>query len=282
MNRIIVGGIGIGAVVLAAALPFLSRAPLSNGALPAGMGTALVQGGELGTGLDSAAPGLNGFPGQGGDTDPIRQYLHQNPEVIVEALQIYERRQIAQAERQRTELFAQLSGDLVQGDGVFLLGPEDADVLVVEFFDYQCPFCRQGFEHLMQVVEADPKVRVAFVEFPVLGPVSDLAAAASLAAIEQDLYMAFHTGLMRADGQLSEATVFQIAEEVGLDLERLRADMGSQKIGEALAANHRIAEMLSIRGTPSFFVGDQFLGGFVEADVLRARIAEERAEASRS
>ncbi|MEM9122719.1 MAG: DsbA family protein [Pseudomonadota bacterium] len=210
------------------------------------------------------------------ETDPIRHYLYQNPEAVYEALQIFRLRQENQEDETRIQLFSQMLPNLLTSDGVYVLGPEDADVTVVEFFDYRCPFCRQGFEAVMQLIKSDPSVRVAFVEYPVLGPLSEVAARASIAAMKQGQYMPFHRALMEIDGDLTAERIDAIAEGLGMDLEAMHAVMTQTETSGALSLNLQIGEALNIRGTPSFFIGREYVGGFIDFAEMQAVVERAR------
>lgn len=211
----------------------------------------------------------------------IHDYLLSNPEVLVEALRVYERRQKDQvAARQREAILANLEG-LADDPLAPVLGNPEGDVLVVEFFDYRCPYCRQVAGKLRDAVEADGNIKLIMKEFPILGPESLHAARVALAADMQGMYEELHFALMASSGKLDDKAVFAIAEQTGLDMERLRNDMLSEEIDEALRRTYELAEALEIRGTPAFVIGKQLVPGALELEDFKALVAEARA-ASRS
>lgn len=221
----------------------------------------------LATGL--AVPSWGAAQPAAGELDPevlgpmIRNYLLTHPEVVVEAIEAYQARQDAlEAERVRERLVSyRASIDAPAFRPV--LGNPDAGLTVIHFFDYNCGFCKRMREDVNAVLEADPDLRFAQIEFPILAESSAIAARAALAADRQDLYEPFHNALMAYRGTLDEGIIFAIAEGEGLDLDRLRADMGDPTVTATLQANRVMAEALGIRGTPAYVIGDRVIPGAV-------------------
>lgn len=210
----------------------------------------------------------------------VREYLRENPEVIIEALQEYERREEAARLAEQTAAMEKyvwaLNNDPASPDN----GVDGGDVTLVEFFDYQCGYCKRLFPSLMEIMEGDQNLRVVFKELPILGPASTFAARAALAAQKQDKYMAFHTALMDLRGQLSEASVMKAASEVGLDTVQLVVDMRDPSIQEHLDRNRQIAEAIGVTGTPAMVVGTQLIPGALDKNGLKQIIENVRAESS--
>ncbi len=205
----------------------------------------------------------------------VREYILEHPEIITEALDLLQQREeMAELERQRAALVAQ--HDAIFNSQSPVMGNPNGDVTLVEFFDYQCGFCKRVLDDVFAVAEDDPGLRVIFKDLPILGPASTVAARASLAARNQGLYSEYHNALMGHRGQLSEALIFDIAADVGLDVDRLRRDMDAPEIRDELNANIRLAQQLGIRGTPAFVIGDEVVPGArslqeIEAFIERAR-----------
>jgi protein-disulfide isomerase len=231
-------------------------------------------------GASDPAPAATGALTDGQRADVrgvVRQYLIENPSVIVEALEILEAHQQA-AERDRTQAaIAEHRAALFETPGDPTIGLESASVTIVEFFDYQCPYCKRMTEGLMAVAAQDPDLRVVFKEFPILGEASVVASRAALAAAKQGKYIEFHVTLMAQRGKLSPASIDQAARTAGLDAERLSRDMQAPDIEAAMQANHRLAQAVGITGTPALIIGDQLVPGAVEPARLRSMIARVRA-----
>lgn len=152
-------------------------------------------------------------------------------------------------------------------------GNPDGDVTVIEFFDYNCPYCRMVAPILAEIRKTDKGVRFIFKEFPILGPSSDFAARAALAAQKQDGYLALHAQLMQGKAAANESTVMMAAEVVGLDADRLRADMDDPAIAAAIEQNHALALRLRISSTPTFVIGNRIYRGAADLETFRAEIA---------
>jgi protein-disulfide isomerase len=206
----------------------------------------------------------------------VRDYLSQHPEVIVDALKQYQNKQAAQqADKMRTTI-ASLADDLLKDTGSPVGGNLEGDVTVVEFFDYQCPYCKAVAPSLTKAVAADGKVRIVYKEFPILGATSITAAKAALAAEQQGKYVAFHDKLFAHKGRLDDAAIFSTAGGVGLDVTRLKADMEKPQIKDEIDRNYRLADKLSIQGTPAFVIGRELLPGAASIDELSATIKRAR------
>ncbi|MFQ5972892.1 MAG: DsbA family protein, partial [Alphaproteobacteria bacterium] len=206
----------------------------------------------------------------------VRDYLLENPEVIVEVLQrIQERRQQAQREQYQANLVSAQDGIFDETRDPFAGNPE-ASVTVVEFFDYHCPFCKRMANGIALLTEQDDDVKVVFKEFPVFGPESVFAARAALASKKQGMYREFHLALMRNRGRLNESIVMRLADRVGLDTDRLREDMQAPEIEETIRHNLQLAQRLGIRGTPSFIIGDELVPGALDISTMRRLIQAKR------
>lgn len=206
----------------------------------------------------------------------IREYLLANPEVLVEAMQEYERKQDsqrdAQAEKAIKENLTALIGDTENP----VAGNPQGDVVIVEFSDYQCPYCKRAHSAVKSVLAADGKVKLIFKDLPILGEASKTAAIAALASVKQGKHLAFHNALMEFGGKLDSDKIFDIAGTAGLDVAKLKQDMEDPNIKKIIERNMTLAGQLGVRGTPAFVVGTQFVPGAVDADTLRQLIADAR------
>ena len=199
----------------------------------------------------------------------IHDYLMQNPDVLIEALRTAEDAKGKQALSDRR-------AEILYDPATPVGGNPHGDVSIVEFFDYRCPYCKQVQPALETLLGQDPKLRFVYKEMPVLGPSSVVAAHAALAARLQGKYEPFHNAMMATKGQISEDVVYRVAGSVGLDVERLKRDMASPEVDQAVKANLALAEALDIRGTPGFIIGNHIIPGAIELDSLKDLIAESR------
>ncbi len=206
----------------------------------------------------------------------VREYILKNPEIIIEAARILRKREETAALNQtRRNILAQRD-ELFNDPASPVGGNPQGDVTVVEFFDYQCPYCKRVFPSIQALLAEDRNLRYVFKEFPILGKASVFAARAALAAQRQGKYLEFHMVMMPAQGKLTEAKVMRLAEDVGLDVDRLRRDMADRDIGDMLRRNQELARALNVNGTPAFVIGDTVVPGAVDINTLRSLIARAR------
>jgi len=208
----------------------------------------------------------------------VREYLIRNPKVIVEAIQELRRRQAAATQARVGDTIAAMSNEVFASESSPVGGNPDGDVTLVEFFDYNCPYCRAVKPTVFEVLKSDGKLRFVYKEFPILGESSVFAAKAALAANRrsQDLYEELHNRLLDAKGRLTEESVLAVAADIGLDVARLRKDMEDPAIQTEIDRNKALAQRLGITGTPAFVVGREILPGAQSGPTLRQAIRRVR------
>ncbi len=206
----------------------------------------------------------------------IRDYLANNPEMLLDALQAAEDKLKSESKDKAAQALSARRREVLDDPESPVGGNPKGDVSLVEFFDYRCPYCKQVEPALEALLGQDKQLRFVYKEFPVLGADSVTASRAALAARKQGKYDALHHALMGTKGQLDEATVLKVAQSVGLDAERLKRDMAAPEIDHALKANLQLAEALDIRGTPGFVIGDEIVPGAIGLDTLKSLIAAAR------
>ena len=205
------------------------------------------------------------------------QAIRENPQIILEAVQILETEQ-ANAQAQAQTQVLQDERDVLERDpNAPVLGNPDGDVTVVEFFDYNCPFCRRAMPEVQGLLDGDKNVRLVYREWPILGEGSVFAARAALASREQGKYEEFHWALMGMQERAEEDSIMRIAAEIGLDVEKLRADMDAPEIEEHIATSNRLSQGLGFNRTPSFVIGDNLVPGIIEEEELRSLVEDVRA-----
>lgn len=202
----------------------------------------------------------------------VRDYLLKNPEVLREAITELNKRQEAQAAEARKAALA----ELYKQETPFATGK--GKLTVVEFFDYNCGYCRQAFDQILKLTEAEKDVRVVFVEFPILSEESREAAEAGIAAAKQNKYFEFHRALMAKPGPATGEKALKVAAELGLNIEQLKKDMASKETAELIEKNLTLGTSIGVQGTPAFFVGDEAIPGAPEnlAQVLAAAVQQVR------
>lgn len=191
----------------------------------------------------------------------IREYLVSHPEVLQEAMAELEKRQtLAEAEKNKAAV-KNNAATLFDSSRQVVVGNPQGDVTLVEFFDYNCGYCKHGLRDVMKLVETDPKVRVVFKELPILSKGSEEASHVALAAQKQGKYWELHKAMLTAKGQMNEAAALQIAEKLGLDMTKLKADMASPEVKAEIEKSAALAKKLGVNGTPHFLVGDRAVAG---------------------
>ncbi len=206
----------------------------------------------------------------------IHDYIMDNPEVIIQAVEKYGEAQRA-VEQERTQGAVKDNVSwLYQNKAHPEAGNKDGDITIVEFFDYNCGYCKRALSDIMTIMGEDSNIRVVFVELPILGPTSTDASKWALAAAKQDLYLEFHVALMEHRGRINDEQLAVLAEKVGLDVEKLKADKNSAEIAAQIDENIEMARTLGITGTPAFTIGEDLARGYVGLDALRAGIKSNR------
>jgi protein-disulfide isomerase len=206
----------------------------------------------------------------------LRQELKEHPELVLDAIRQLQARDREAAEERRRDLLKLNADTIAAEDGDFVLGNPRGDVTVVEFFDYRCPYCKAMLERVQALVKSDPKLRLVLKEFPILGAASTLASKASLAAMPQGRYLAFHTALMAHRGELDDKALTTLARSAGIDVAKMKARMEDPEVTAKLARNIDLGRALDVEGTPAFIIGERVIPGAVELETLRAAIAEAR------
>ncbi len=207
----------------------------------------------------------------------VREYLLANPEILNEMLSELKAREEASASEKAKSAIASNRDGLLNDGYSYVAGNPNGDVTVVEFFDYRCGYCKKVRDDIVGLMSADSNVRVVFKEFPILGATSIEASRAAIAAKKQgdDKYWAFHQAMLGADS-LDSATIYDIAAGQGLDVEKLKTDMKAPEVDEIISKNHDLAQQIGVDGTPAFIVGDQLYPGALDAEELKAAVAEHR------
>jgi protein-disulfide isomerase len=205
----------------------------------------------------------------------VRDYLIQNPEIMMEISKELEKRQTALQSAEHKRIILEKKASIFASRWDFVMGNPKGDIAVVEFFDYNCGWCKRAVDEVTKLARADPQIRVVFKELPIFGENSTFAAKAAMASINQGKYWEFHLALMK-ERQVTKDNVFRIAEKVGLNVAKLREDMVNPAYDAALKETARIAQSLGIEGTPGFIIDAKVNVGFVPAEGLQEMIAEIR------
>src|SRR6267142_1151233 len=220
-------------------------------------------------------------PDQRGEIEKIvREYLLSNPQLLQDVMAELEKRQ-QQAELDKHRAAIKEHAELIfDSPRQVTLGNPKGDVTFVELFDYNCGYCKRALTDMLDLMKADPKVKVVLKEFPVLGEGSTQAAQVAVAVRMQDKtgkkYLEFHQKLLTGRGAADKARAMAVAKEVGLDMAKLEKDLGSAEVRNTLEENFKIAEAMGLNGTPSYVIGNEAVIGAVGVENLKEKISNAR------
>ncbi|GGA81547.1 DSBA oxidoreductase [Brucella endophytica] len=208
----------------------------------------------------------------------VREYLIKNPEVMLEVQSALEAKQAAAARDGQREVIAANADKLFKASGDAVFGNPKGDITVVEFFDYNCGYCKHALPDMDALIKSDPNIRFVMKEFPILGPDSVKAhiVAQAFKALMPEKYLEFHRALLGNQGRATEDSTIALAVKLGADEAKLREKMKSPEITEVFQTNYQLANALNITGTPSYIIGNEVVPGAIGLEGLAQKIAEER------
>jgi protein-disulfide isomerase len=218
---------------------------------------------------------------QRGDIETIvKNYLIAHPEVLEEAMNELNKRQAAAEAQKHEESIAKNANEIFNSPRGVTLGNKDGDVTFVEFFDYNCGYCKRAMADMLDLLKTDPKLKVVLKEFPVLSEGSVEAAKVAVAARMQDptgkKYLDFHQKLLGGRGQADKAHALAAAKEAGLDVAKIEKDMANPEVRATIEENFKLAETMGMNGTPSYVIGKQIVVGAIGLDGLKEKIGVAR------
>ena len=212
----------------------------------------------------------------------IHDYLLKNPEVLQEAIAELEKKQAADDASKHEAAVKDNADAIFNSPRQVVAGNPQGDVTFVEFFDYNCGYCKRAMSDMFDLIKGDSKLKVVLKEFPVLGPGSVEAARVAVAARMQDKtskkYMEFHQKLLGGRGQADKARAMAVAKEIGLDMARLEKDLKSDEVTATLQESAKLAEALGLNGTPSYVIGNDVVIGAVGLDALGKKVDAARTQ----
>lgn len=207
----------------------------------------------------------------------VAEYIENNPQAILDSVSKYQRNKSEQEDKKAQEQIQSKLKDIENDKNSPIAGNPKGDVVIVEFFDYSCGYCKKVLPSVTKIVEEDKNVKVVFKEFPILGPNSELASKAALAvnAIAPGKYFEFHKKLLEAriNGQDS---INAIAKELGINVKDMEAKMNSPEVMAIIVNDRALASSIGVRGTPAFIVGGTFVPGAIDYDAMKNLVAEAR------
>jgi protein-disulfide isomerase len=208
----------------------------------------------------------------------IRDYLTKNPEILVEMTNELDKRQADEQSVQQQKTISQNADAIFRSPVSHVAGNPNGDVSVVEFFDYNCPYCRRSLPVVLKLINEDAKVRLVLKELPILSDDSVAAAKLALAANKQGKYFEMHQKLFAEPGKADKEKALRVAKELGLDVDQLQKDAEDPDIKKGLDQAKELAQKLNLQGTPLFLIGDRVISGAPDDlfDQLETKVAEVR------
>lgn len=209
----------------------------------------------------------------------VRAYLLENPEVLMEAIAVLEDRQAAAEAQNDRALVAENAAAIFEDGHSWVGGNAEGDVVMVEFIDYRCGYCRKAWSETEELVRADGNIRRIIKEFPILGPGSELSSRFAISVLQlkgPEAYKQAHDALISLRAEATEESLGRLAGELGLDAAEIMARMQAPEVTAVLQENHALANRLGISGTPTFVVGDRLVRGYVPLEGMKGIVAEAR------
>lgn len=203
----------------------------------------------------------------------IERYIRNHPEVIEQSLQALEAKREAELRDRQKAALAARQDELLHDPASPVSGNPKGEITLVEFYDYRCGYCKRAASAVRDLQKVDPRVRVVYKDFPILGEPSELAAKAALASQAQGKHQAFHEALLASHADMTKKEILKIAVRVGLNAKRLEADMANPKWQAVIDKNRALARELGISGTPGFIVGNELVPGALDLNGLKELIA---------
>ncbi|WP_370159941.1 DsbA family protein [Salipiger bermudensis] len=211
----------------------------------------------------------------------VREYLLENPQVIMEAVNALENRQAEQQAVADQQIVADNADALFRDGYSYVGGNPDGDITIVEFSDYRCGYCRRAFPEVEELISSDGNIRFIMKEFPILGEASVTSSRFAIATLMEagdEAYKAVHDALITLEGEPSEPVLRRLADTLGLDAEAIIARMSDEEVTRRIQETRELATRLQINGTPSFVFGDQMLRGYMPLDGMRQLVDQIRSE----
>ena len=207
----------------------------------------------------------------------IESYLLGDPKILQRMSVALDTTLQAEERAQSTTAIALMRDKIFDDPGQVVVGNPDGDVTLVEFFDYNCGYCRSALPDLATLIAEDPNLRVVLKEFPILSNESIDAARVAVLVGDADVdYWAFHEALFTSRGQVDKKAALDAADGLGLSPVSLELDMGTEEVAQTIQTSYEIAKALNITGTPTYIIGNEIIPGAIGVDELRNRIANMR------
>lgn len=204
----------------------------------------------------------------------VKDTLMEDPQIIIDAVEQLQVRKQAEQEEQARQVIGAYKTSLFEDKESPVAGAKDGDITIVEFFDYNCGYCKRSLPNVMKLLKEDPKVKVVFKEYPVLAPSSEDAARASLAMyyLEPDRYFDFHAALFQLGGKFDEKNILAVAEGMGADREKFKEMMQSKRVTAHIEDTRELAAKMGAQGVPVFIIGNEMFPGAITYEAMKQQV----------
>lgn len=206
----------------------------------------------------------------------VKQYILEHGEVLIESVNNYQKKQEETANKESEVKAKELLESLKTNKDVAVVGNPDGDVTVVEFFDYNCGYCKKAYEEIQSLVKDDKNVKIVLYDMPILGPESHEIAKWALASKKQGKYWEYHQALMQHQGNKDADTFKKLATEAGLDADKLAKDKDAPEVETEIQKHLEVARNLGIQGTPGFLIDQKVFRGYIPYDAMKSTIKKVR------
>lgn len=209
----------------------------------------------------------------------VRAYLLENPEVLVEAMDVLQAQEEQAAANRDLEMLAANKDAIFNDPASWVGGNPEGDITLVEFVDYRCGYCKKAHDEVAELVASDGNIRFVLKEFPILGEDSLKASQFAISVLQlhgPDAYKSVHDALIALRGNPDEATLSSMAADLGLDPAPILTRMSTPEVMTVIEANHALASTMEIQGTPTFVIDNTMVRGYVPLDGMRQIVAGQR------
>ncbi len=206
----------------------------------------------------------------------IKDYLLSHPEILKDMSELLQEKEKKAEDELRKGALASNVEQVFRDKGDFVAGNPRGTVTMVEFFDYNCGWCKKGFSEIVALLDSDKELKLVLKEFPIFGEDSEYAAKAAIAAGVQGKYWELHVAMFQNEGKITKAVVDELAAAQGLNMDQLKKDMESAATTDLINRNRALAQALAINGTPAFVIDDKLVPGYLPQDELASTIKEVR------
>jgi len=196
------------------------------------------------------------------------EYIMENPQVILDSVDKL-RKKMEEDSKLDEDYLKENFMQFANNPKIPYMGSDTPKVIIIEFFDYNCSYCKKSLDAVAELLRTEYDLKISFRDYPILAPSSRIAAKAALAAKKQGKYFSFHSALMTMQGNLNEDKIFTIANNLEMDIEKLKIDMQKDEIEEIIENNESLARKLNIRGTPTFIINGKLYAGALDLKKLR-------------